>query len=129
MEIHCNPPTPPTCGPYCFFSVDAFNCKVYVPKGSYSSYSNTEQWEDFYTILEEDVQALPEVNFDNISIIQISNGIQIDSPDDVTVQIYTISGERIFTHTVCGNTQIPLERGNYVIKIGDKPKNSIKVQI
>lgn len=66
---------------------------------------------------------------DNLSIIQTANGVEIDATENVIVEIYAISGERVYRNAVNGAVQIPLETGTYVIRIGEKPENSVKIRI
>ena len=104
---------------------------MYIPAGSKDAYIAAEGWCWFRhgTIFEEDIQAISDVTNENISIFQVSDGICIDSPENITVKIYTSSGEKIYENTVDGNLQIPLNTGIYLIKIGESPKNSIKISI
>jgi len=53
-DIHSNNPIPPTCYEYAFYNVST-DCKLYIPKGSYSAYSKAEGWEDFKNIIEVDM--------------------------------------------------------------------------
>ena len=50
-EIYSNNPIPPTSDAHTFYNVST-DCKLYVPKGSYSAYSKAEGWEDFKNIIE-----------------------------------------------------------------------------
>lgn len=79
-EIHAQNPVPPQCISYqwggcfddevgiinqskqkyssnssCFDGVDKSRCKLYVPKGSYESYSKADVWREFQNIIEEDM--------------------------------------------------------------------------
>ncbi len=45
----------PVCGLHALGDINLFSCTLYVPAGSASSYSTTDQWKDFYNIIEEDV--------------------------------------------------------------------------
>jgi hypothetical protein len=44
--------TPPTCGNQALDDINKWECTIYVPKGSLTSYQGAEQWKEFFFIIE-----------------------------------------------------------------------------
>ncbi len=45
---------PPTCGASALEDIDKWNCILYIPKGTVSTYAEAEQWMDFFFVEEND---------------------------------------------------------------------------
>ena len=51
-EITSKAANPPTCDTQALDDINKWNCKLYVPKGSLTSYQGADQWKDFFFIAE-----------------------------------------------------------------------------
>lgn len=47
-EIISKATTPPTCGTQALDDINKWDCKLYVPTGTQTAYSNASQWKDFF---------------------------------------------------------------------------------
>ena len=126
-EIHCLNPQPivvsVSASP--FSSVNK-TIKLYVPKGSYSAYWVAPVWCDF-NIIEEDATStsINTINKDNITIQLISNGIVIDAKEEMFVSVYNFSGQRVYQSVIIGNTEVPLNKGQYIVRVNNESQKII----
>ncbi len=87
-------PEPPSCGDSSFLGVSKSSCNLYVPDGSLGVYANAIGWQDFYNIIEIEVDAIEDI---------LSNG------NAVATGYYTTDGK-----------QVPaLQRGINIIRYSD----------
>ena len=127
-EIHCKKATPMILASdaTCFSGVNKSTCKLYVPKGSYSSYWAATIWGDFLNIIEEnDTDGINTITSDDLSISSSSEGININSDKTIEASLYNVSGQCVYKGTISGEVTIPVENGLYIAKVGDK---TFKVQ-
>jgi hypothetical protein len=114
-EIHCQNSSPISIDSTVFSKVNKSTCKLYVPKGSYSSYWASPVWGDFTNIIEEDVTPINEINFNNASIHTADNAIIVQK---------TKSGEIISIYNPLGFLLKSVKASDNYIKI-DVPNNQI----
>lgn len=113
--ITVNATTPPDCGDYVFEGVDYSSCVLVVPDESISAYKNKSPWNQFLNISE-----VESVINDNEVSVKVENGnIVVTGPaDDVNMEVYNISGSRIYSGIV-KSVQVPTA-GLYLVKVLDK---------
>ena len=121
-EIHCKKSTPPSLGLSCLSYVDKKTCKLYVPKGSYTTYWLA--W-GFDNIVEEDESAINTINNDNISIQPTSNGIAIEAKEQISVSVYNLTGQIVYQSVIDGNMEIPLNNGVYIVRVNNESQKVI----
>ncbi len=121
-EIHSKNPIPPSIGLKCFQNVNQSTCKLYVPKGSYTPY--WLQW-GFDNIIEEDVSAINTIKNDNITIQSISNGIAIKTKEQISISVYNLFGQIVFQTVITGSTEIPLNKGVYILRVNNESETII----
>lgn len=124
--------TPPACDTQALDDINKWNCTLYVPKGSLTSYQAANQWKEFFFIEEgTDNTGIGHVLADDI-LIQAENGrIIVNGIDEGTnITIYNINGTLIGSAiSQRGNTVVDpnLPTGSIaIVKIGDK---SVKIVV
>jgi hypothetical protein len=124
--------TAPTCDTQALDDINKWNCTLYVPKGSLTSYKAANQWKEFFFIEEgTDNTGIGHVLADDI-LIQAENGrIIVNGIDEGTnITIYNINGTLIGSAiSQRGNTVVDLNlpTGSIaIVKIGDK---SVKIVV
>jgi len=105
-EITSKAATPPECGSQALDDINKWNCKLYVPKGSMSSYQAANQWKDFFFIEEGEGSGGDPVNPDNkrcakptisynkgeLSFVSETDGVEfVSSITDNDIASYTTS--------------------------------------
>lgn len=124
QAIHSRAITPPTCGTYCFYSVDKTSCTLYVPKGMLEAYKAADEWKDFVDIVEEEYTGIEEVGADSAGqavITACGNGIVVENlPAGTAVTVYTLSGTVVYEGVASGSrTELTLPAGHlYLVKCG-----------
>lgn len=128
-EIYCSATTPPTFHESCFHKVPKDVCKLYVPKGCYSAYLNSD-WKYFSNIYEYEgeasVNTLPS---NNIKVYGSKGNVTVKgTPVDTPIQIYSISGEILHDRKSSSDTTTfkISKSGTYLVKIGN---NTYKVNL
>lgn len=96
---------------------------LYVPKGSYSNYWLADNWGDFQTIIEMDYD--PTANEEiqpeqNINILSSKGNITIEANKPTNIFVYTINGQMVLNKSICGNENIQLPQGFYIVKAGNQ---------
>ena len=114
-KITVNATTPPDCGYYIFEGVDYSSCVLVVPDESISAYKNKSPWNQFLNISE-----VESVINDNEVSVKVENGniVVTGIADDVNMEVYNISGSRIYSGIV-KSVQVPTA-GLYLVKVLDK---------
>lgn len=114
-KITVNATTPPDCGDYIFDGVDYSSCVLVVPDESISAYKNKSPWNQFLNISE-----VESVINDNEVSVKVENGniVVTGIADDVNMEVYNISGSRIYSGIV-KSVQVPAA-GLYLVKVLDK---------
>lgn len=124
QAIHSRAITPPTCGTYCFYSVDKTSCTLYVPKGTLETYKVADEWKDFVNIVEEEYTGIGEVGADSAGqavITACGNGIVVENlPAGTAVTVYTLSGTVVYEGVANGSrAELTLPAGHlYLVKCG-----------
>jgi len=116
-QIHSQNPTPPIIGNgyyKCFDGVNKTTCKLNVPVGSENRYKEAFEWKEFFGI-----SAIIPINADDIIIQSRSNGIAIETKEQMFVSIYNLSGRKVYESVIAGNTEIRLDKGMYIVKINN----------
>jgi len=116
-EIYCKNSTPPSLRSNTFYNVNKKTCKLYVPKGSYTAY--WLQW-GFDNVIEMDFTSINQINKDVALIKSVNNGIAIETKEITSVSIYNLYGHKIYQSVINGNTEIPLNKGIYIVKVNNE---------
>lgn len=123
-EIHNNNATPQIIKSSVFQNMDKNTCKLFVPKGSYSSYWVAPIWGDFTNIIEEDVvTSLPKAEIWSNAVYSEGESIVIEGAESgEIISIYTESGALVQTTQATGETlRINVPGGHtYLIKTAGK---------
>lgn len=126
-EIYCSATTPPPFHESCFHKVPKDVCKLYVPKGCYNAYLNSD-WKYFNNIYEYESEAsVNTLSSNNIKVCGSKGNITVKGVTvDTSIQIYSISGEILHNSKSSSDTKtFKISRsGIYWVKIGN---NTYKV--
>lgn len=121
-EIHFKGMTPPSAS-YNTFNELHKTCKLYVPKGAYSSYRTSNAWCNFTYILEEVSTSTPKITVDEIKIYSEDSNIVIERGNigDI-IRIYNLAGSLLHTIKITDDVvRIKVEPKNfYIVRIGEK---------
>ena len=123
-DIRCYNPTPPKHN-FPFDSRITESCKLYVPKGSKAAYAAAEGWKDFKNIIEMSGASIDIIPKDNVAIQTTPSGISVESPEAIPIVIYLVSGQKVYEDKLQGNRQISLNKGIYLVKVGETVKKII----
>ena len=97
---------------------------LYVPVGSKSAYENAEYWKEFKTIIEtsEEPNSIENIIDNQETNISVSNdGVTIYNNGTISeYQLYNIMGSLIERGTLKNTINISLQKGTYILKIGNK---------
>jgi len=121
-EIHCKMTTPITISSKVFTDVNKSTCKLYVPKGSYGSYSKANVWKDFTNIIEEGVTPVNEIKANNATVYAEHNGIVVKGANKgETISVYTTMGSLIQTIKATNDVRIYVPSNQiYLVRIAGK---------
>jgi len=122
--IYSKNPTPPKFSTFAsgFDNVSTTTCKLYVPKGSAAAYKAA--W-GFTNIIETDFTAINPINKDNATINSFANGIYIETNIQTLVSIYNLSGQKVYQSVINVNTEIPLNKGIYIVRVNNESEKVI----
>ena len=93
---------------------------MYVPHGALAAYKATEEWGKFANIVEFDPTGIEATEEDAPAFEVISNGIKFTASEGKAIAVYTIGGALIESTDSYAGEEITLEKGVYVVKIGNK---------
>jgi len=130
-EIYCKNPTPPivssglpATNDNTFIGVNINTCKLYVPRGSATAYK-ASFWNYFSNIIETDFTDITPINKDNATIKSVTNGIYVKTNIQMPVSVYNLSGQKVYQSIINGNTEIPLNKGIYIVKVNNESEKVI----
>ena len=90
--------TPPSINNYVFYSVNISTCNLYVPKGSFSLYSEAVGWSAFANIIEEEATAVNKINSTQETVYTELHDIVVKGARlGETIFVYTTSGMLVKT--------------------------------
>jgi hypothetical protein len=122
-EIHCHMKTPTSASyDFVFYGVNKSTCKLYVPKGTSSLYSQAYMWRGFKNIIEEDYTDVYVVDATDVTVYTSERDIVVKGavPGE-TVAVYSMSGVLLKAMRVGRDVRIPVASGQiYLVKVGDK---------
>lgn len=126
-EIHSNSVAPAVLGhANVFGNVPFATCTLYVPTGSKAAYEAKETWKEFFSIKEEIISGITSDEAVNVSVVGVTNGIEISVEEPTAVSIYTVLGAQVFAGQVNGSDVVTLSAGVYVVKAGTR---TVKVMV
>ncbi|MBE6302470.1 MAG: hypothetical protein E7089_00855 [Bacteroidales bacterium] len=113
-----NAKTPPVCAAQALDDINKWNCILYVPSESMTSYQSANQWKDFFFISEittgiEDVESTYEINVSD-------NGVVLEGCEGKSVTIYTTAGAVVEKIDSYAGKEITLDKGVYIVRVGNK---------
>ena len=94
---------------------------LYVPVGSGNAYRNIMFW-NVFNIKESEYVDNEAINRETVTIVPGFGYITINSTAPVQAFIYSITGQTVVQKSFTGRTDIPLQRGFYLVKINDLTK-------
>lgn len=124
VEIHSQMKTPPTLGSSIVFrDLNTSNCILYVPQGTSQTYKNTEVWNNFVNIIEEETSTVIQSSSSNIIVYTEQDAIVLKgviAGDDISV--YNIFGAILKRVTATEDKlRIYVPTNNfYLVRIKDK---------
>lgn len=122
-KITCKSATPPTTSSYTFDKLDRTTCKLYVPKGSVSTYKAAAGWSGFSSIVEEALTStgISENVAGKTAVYSDRDAIIVNGANSgETISVYTTVGALMQTAKVTANeTRIENLPSNqiYLVKI------------
>lgn len=124
-QVYVNSQVPPTIHRYAFrydyyrayedFMIEE-DCTLYIPKGSYERYINTEPWNKFGKIEEIDFSSIDGVSVDEateVLKVEVRNG-EVSFPGlaaDERIEVYSMGGRMVYGGT---NRPVSLPKGLYL---------------
>ena len=93
---------------------------VHVPNGALAAYKAVEEWNYFANIVEFDPTGIEATEEDAPAFEVTSNGIKFTASEGKAIAVYTIGGALIESTDSYAGEEITLEKGVYVVKIGNK---------
>jgi hypothetical protein len=105
-----------------FKDTDTSQSTLYVPFNTKTLYENAEVWNKFGAIIEKAPAAptaIAGINKAAASIKPVLNGISIETKETSPVSVYNALGQRIYQSIFTGSTEIRLNKGVYIVKIGE----------
>ena len=120
-EIYCKSQTPPFY-PFSSANINKKTCKLYVPQGSYTAYWLA--W-GFDNVIETDFTSITPINKDNATIKSIVNGISVETNIQTPISVYNLSGQKVYQSVIDGNTEIPLNKGVYIVNVNNESEKVI----
>jgi hypothetical protein len=120
MEVAWN--TPLSVSSEVFKDTDTSQSTLYVPFDTKTLYENAEVWNKFGNIIEKAPAAptpIAGINKAAASIKPVSNGISIETKEASPVSVYTTLGQKIYQSILAGSTEIRLNKGVYIVKVGE----------
>jgi len=118
-EIYNLSSFPQSIGNLSFTFVNKELCKLFVPLDSYNAYREHIVWGQFNNIIEVET-SINEVILENVTINTYYGGISVISNDLVNIEIFNLTGQKIYQSTFLGSKEIPLDKGVYIIGINGK---------
>ncbi len=118
-NVYISSETPPA-AKYSFFENDYNAITLYVPHGVLAAYKATEEWGKFANIVEFDPTGIEATEEDAPAFEVTSNGIKFTDSEGKAIAVYTIGGTLIESTDSYAGEEITLEKGVYVVKIGNK---------
>lgn len=112
--------TPPVVGGFNFTNKQYLNMQVYVPRGTLATYQTADTWKDFWDIQEFDVTAIENIEEATPAFGITSSGIQFTASDGKAIAVYTINSALVEKIDSYAGEIITLDKGVYVVRIGDK---------
>ena len=98
------------------------NASIYVPDASVDLYKNAFGWKEFFNIKGITSQVEKTKNT-NIEVRIINNSIEISNATGESVELFDISGRKVFSQSNVENTTISKQQnGVYILKIGSFKK-------
>lgn len=108
-----------------FTSSQYENVVLYVPKGSLDAYKAASVWGKFKNIKEFDVTGVDAVSTD--AIVKVNgNSIALVGAENCCVAVYSINGALVEKIDAYAGEEIALDRGVYIVRVGDK---AVKVKL
>ena len=128
-KLVCRSTNPPACGSQALNDINKWECILYVPNGSLSSYKNAAQWKEFFFIEEGFANGISNVKVSDFLIHSKGNQLIINNVDEGTaILVYDQTGKLVGSSKASAETTIintTLRSGDIgIVKIGDK---SVKV--
>jgi hypothetical protein len=125
-SIYLSTPTPPATEEDAFSSYTYTNATLYVPKGTLEAYKFANVWKKFYNIEEFEPTSIKDTEEETPAIAITSAGIRLTAAEGKAVTVYTATGALIDKADSYAGEEIALEKGVYIIKIGNR---SIKIKL
>ena len=93
---------------------------LYVPKGTVEAYRAHEIWGKYTKIEEHEITAINGIEAENPVIEVAADGIQCNNAQGATITVYDITGLPIEKAVNYNGEKIALDKGIYIIRIGNK---------
>ena len=97
-----------------------------MPKGTLEAYKFANVWKKFYNIEEFEPTSIKDTEEETPAAAITSAGIRLTAAEGKPVTVYTAAGALIDKDDSYSGEEIALEKGIYIIKIGNR---SIKIKL
>ena len=126
-RIYARRTMPPTAYANTFEGVDKFNTRLIVPVGSRQFYSHPASvvFFLFFHIEEFDPTSINTINRDNVKLHTTSNGILIETREEVQFAVFSVSGALLYQSAVFGSREIALPAGVYVVRVNGESERVV----
>lgn len=111
---------PPSVAEDSFSNANYYGATLYVPKGTLAFYQSADVWKNFWNIQEYEPTAIEDIDANIPNFTITSNGISLSNANNSTVAIYSINGVLVKKIDKYTGEEIALEKGVYIVCVGDK---------
>ena len=119
--------TPPTITDDFFSTYQYNNATLYVPEGTYDTYTKATGWRYFYNIVEGMPTGVSQVESPAKTTVTAGDGCIMVSNAKGAIQVYTSAGTLVKSTTASGDTEITVPgHGVYIVKTGGE---TVKVSL
>ena len=94
-QIYTNATVPPVCGAQALDDINKWNCTLYVPSESKTTYQQAEQWKEFFFVndLPTAINSVVQDKEETQPIYYDLNGRVVENPSK---GIYIINGKKVY---------------------------------
>ena len=108
-----------------FTNVDVENVTLHIPHGTLTAYQNSLFWRRFILRERDAETSVCIINNDNVQLHATSNGILIETREEVQFAVFSVSGQLLYQSAVFGSREIALPAGVYVVRVNGESEKVI----
>ena len=111
---------PPIIADETFSSTSYYLTTLYVPEETLAFYQAANVWKNFWNIQEYKPTFIEDTDANITNLIITNNGISLSNANNSTIAIYSINGVLVKKIDKYTGEEIALEKGVYIVCVGDK---------